>query len=58
MEAEIFEDFEPPSENFLATHLSVITEKAAADVLDISDTFQQICCEYGFYFKDIFPIKN
>ena len=37
MEAEIFEDFEPPFKNFLATHLSMIIEKAAADVLDISD---------------------
>ena len=58
MEAEIFEDFEPPFKNFLATHLSMIIEKAAAYVLDISDIFQQICCEYGFYFKDIFLTKN
>ena len=58
MEADIFEDFEPPSKNFLATYLSMIIEKAAADVLDTSDTFQQICCEYGFYFKDIFLTKN
>ena len=58
MEADIFEDFEPPSKNFLATHFAMIIEKAAADVLDISDTFQQICCEYSFYFKDILLTKN